>query len=106
ATTMLPMLWEVLQMGNWVASCFGGNQLAINRAQGGNPMPCTQPFNIQITPSNTRPELKPNATFSSADTISALTMKARAFARSARKPLANFDTPYKTPLSVKKVPNA
>ncbi len=36
---MLPMLWEEFQMENLVASCLGGNQLAINRAQGGNPMP-------------------------------------------------------------------
>src|ERR1043166_3410102 len=103
---MLPMLWEAFQMENLVASCLGENQLAINRAQGGKPMPCTQPFSIQITPSTTRLELKPNARFSSAETINALTMNVRAFARSARKPLANFEMPYSTPLRVKKMPKA
>src|SRR5277367_238311 len=36
---MLPMLCDEFQMENFVASCFGGNQLAMSRAHGGKPMP-------------------------------------------------------------------
>src|SRR5689334_5398731 len=32
---MLPMLCDEFQMENFVASCFGGNQFAMSRAQGG-----------------------------------------------------------------------
>src|ERR1700742_1078872 len=39
STPMLPMLCEEFQIENLVASCFGGNQFAINRAHGGNPIP-------------------------------------------------------------------
>src|SRR6516162_1699670 len=37
-TPILPTLCEMFQIENFVASCRGGNQLAISRAQGGKPM--------------------------------------------------------------------
>ena len=53
-----------------------------------------------------RSELNPNQTLRSAEASSAVAMKTQAFARSARKPFANFDTPYITPCSVRNRPRS
>src|ERR1051326_4465750 len=99
------MQCDVFHIDIFVASCFGGNQCVSNRAQGGKPIPCTQPFSVQIRPKMTRPELKPNAIFKIADPSRPTNMKERALQRSPRKPLANFETPYNKLWSVMYTPN-
>src|SRR4051812_2585619 len=91
--TTPPMQCEVFQIDIFVGSCLGENQCVSNRAQGGKPMPCTQPLSIQKVPSAKTVELMPKQRFSMAEAASPTTMNARALHRSAKNPFANFETP-------------
>ena len=62
-----------------------------------NPIPCTQPFSIQMIPRKTAEEPNPKHRFRRAEPARPTVMKARALARSPRNPLANFDIPYNIP---------
>src|SRR5215831_3590754 len=96
---------DVFQMDILVASFFGGNQWVSRRAQGGKPIPWNQPLSIQITPSRKTVELNPKAMFRMAEAARPVTIRLRAWARSPKNPLANFETPYSKPWSVRNKPS-
>src|SRR5215510_7057691 len=88
-----PMQWDVFQIDILVASLRGGNQCVSRRAQGGKPIPCTQPLSIQNKPNANTVELSPKHKLNSAEAAKPTTMNDRALHLSAKKPLANLETP-------------
>ena len=70
----------------FVASSFGCIQCASIFAQGGNPMPCVQPFNIQNAAKRNVSDEQPKRKFMRAESARPAAMKTRPFRRSAQNP--------------------
>ncbi len=68
-------------------------------------MPWNQPLIIHSTPRTTSDVLKPKKMLTTAQHTRPNGMNQRAFKRSPKKPLTNFETPYTRPCSVRNRPN-